>query len=194
MTKLLIGMTGSMGMLAMPSHMMTLGQHFSDIKVIITHSATQFIPKESLSMFCDGIYSTEFPISSSNMMHMELARWAELFIVLPASANILTKAAHGFADTLLSATILAYMKKIIFFPNMNSAMWNNKALQRNIALLHEDGHKVIPPLLRPAFEYASRQVELNHVMPSIESILSILKLEEELELTVSNQTKLSNLP
>jgi phosphopantothenoylcysteine synthetase/decarboxylase len=181
MTKLLIGMTGSMGMLSAPIHLMEMRQHFPQIKIIMTHSATQFIPKESLAMFTDGIYTTEFPISKENWMHIELARWADIFIVLPASANILSQAAQGSADSLLSATILAYEKKIIFFPNMNSAMWRSKALQRNVTLLKEDQHEVISPLERLAFEYASRSFEVNHVMPTIESIISIIKLQEELQ-------------
>jgi phosphopantothenoylcysteine decarboxylase/phosphopantothenate--cysteine ligase len=180
MTRLLIGMTGSMGMLSMPTYMIALQQHFSEIKIIMTQSAMQFIPKETLSMFANGIYVNEFPISSQNLMHMELARWAQLFMILPASANILAQAAHGLADTLLSTTILAYERQVIFFPNMNSTMWNNKILQNNIRLLEAGGHKVIKPLERPAFEYASREIEINHILPSVDSVISILRLEEEL--------------
>lgn len=180
MTRLLIGMTGTVGILSMPSYLLTLRQHFSEIKLIMSHSATQFIPKDTLGMFVNGVYTHEFPFSNENMIHMELARWAEMFVILPATANVLSKAAYGMADTLLNATILAYEQKIIFFPNMNSAMWRNKALQRSVSLLKEDGQMVVEPLERPAFEYASKTIEVHHVLPSIESVLSILKLEEEL--------------
>lgn len=180
MTRLLIGITGSMGVFLMPSYLIELRQHFTNIKIIITHSASQFIPKESLEVFCDGIYQSEFPLSKENMTHIELARWAQIFCILPASAHVLAQASHGLADTLLSTTILAYGKRIIFFPNMNSAMWESPALQRNVATLEKEGCRIINPLVRPAFEYASRQIEMNHVMPSIESILSILKTEEEM--------------
>ncbi len=180
MTRLLIGVTGSFWVLQLPTFLLTLREHFSEIKMIMTHSATQFIPKKSLEVFCDGIYTSEFPLSKSNMIHIDLARWTQLMAVIPASAHVLSQAANGLADTLLSTTILSYKKKIIFFPNMNSAMWKNKALGRNVARLEEDGHLVIHPLEKPAFEYASKQIEINHVMPSIESILSILKLQEEI--------------
>lgn len=182
MTKLLIGMTGTLGMLSIPSYLFVLSQHFQNIKIIMTYSATQFIPYRSLSMFSNGIYTREFPLSQDNMSHIELARWAELFIVLPATAHIISQSAHGFADSLLSTTILAYERKVIFFPNMNSSLWRSKALQRNIALLKEMGHSVIDPIEKPAFEYASRQIEVNHVLPSIDSVLSILQLETELNL------------
>lgn len=180
MTRLLIGMTGSLGVLAMPSYLVAIREAFSEIKIIMTHTATCIIPKESLSMFADGIYTSDFPLSRENMGHIELARWADIFIILPATAHVLSEAACGSAASLLTATILAYEKGAIFFPNMNSAMWNKASVKRNISMLAEDGHKVIPALHRPAFEYASRAVEMNHVMPSLESVLSILKLELEL--------------
>jgi phosphopantothenoylcysteine synthetase/decarboxylase len=183
MTNLLIGMTGSIGMLNAPSYLAAISEKFPQLKLIMTHSATQFIPKTSLLMFTDGIYTHEFPISKENMMHVELARWADIFIILPASAHVLSQTAHGSADSLLSATILAYEKKIIFFPNMNSAMWKNKGLQRNVSLIREYGNAVIEPLEQPSYEYASKRLELHPVMPSVDAILSFLYLEEELLLT-----------
>lgn len=181
MARLLIGITGSLGVIAMPAYLLTLRQYFTEIKIIMTHTATHFIPKETMEMFSEGIYTNEFPLSKANMSHVELARWASVLAVIPASANILAQTAYGFTNTLLSATIMAYKKRVIFFPNMNSAMWEKKALQRNLSIIKEDGHLIINPLERPAFEYASRQVEINHVMPPPESVLSILKMEDELE-------------
>lgn len=180
MAKLLIGMTGSMGMLNAPSYLASISQEYPQLKVIMTKSANEFIPKQSLAMFTDGIYTSEFPISKDNMMHMELARWADIFIIFPASAHVLSQAAHGMADTLLSACILAYEKRITFFPNMNSAMWKNKILQRNVSILRENDHVVVEPLERLAYEYASRQFEIGHVMPTVESILSFIHLEKEI--------------
>lgn len=179
MTKLLVGMTGSLALLSMPSYLSMFRKHFSHLKIIMTHTAIQLIPKETFSMFSDGIYTEEFPLSRENMGHVELARWADLFVILPATAHLLFQAAHGDAGTLLSATLLAYERRAIFFPNMNAAMWKKAAVQKNISLLQEEGHKVISPLERPAFEYASREIEMNPVLPSPESVVSILKLEIE---------------
>ena len=63
---------------------------------------------------------------------------------------------------------------------MNSAVWKNKALEGNVARIQEDGHLIIHPLERAAFEYASQPMEINHVMSSIESVLSVVKLEQNL--------------
>lgn len=185
MTKLLIGITGSFGVLAMPSYLVEMRRYFPDTKLIMTYTATQILPKESLSAFCEGIYTSDFPLSRQNMGHIELARWAELFIVLPATAHLLAEVAHGSAGSLLTAAILAYEGSVLFFPNMNSAMWKKRALQRNVSLLEEDGHRIIRPLERPAFEYASREIEMNYVMPSVESVLSILHLEIQAHAGVS---------
>lgn len=181
MEKLLIGITGSFGIMAMPAYLLELRQQYDQLKIIMTQSATQFISMEAFRMFTDGIYSSEFPLSKDNMMHIELARWADHFIVLPATAHMLAQVAHGMADTLLSATILSYENPMIFFPNMNSAMWKNKAVQNNVKLIREYGHKVINPIEQPAFEYASGKLEMNHTLPSIESVLSILKMKKELQ-------------
>lgn len=181
MGNLLVGITGSFGIMAMPTYLLELRQHYDQLKIIMTQSATQFIPMESLRLFTDGIYTSEFPLSKDHMIHIELARWAELFIVLPATAHVLAQTAHGIADTLLSTTILAYENPIIYFPNMNSSMWKNKVVQNNVRLIREQGHKVIDPVEQLSFEYASRELEMNHTLPSIESVLSILKLKEELQ-------------
>lgn len=180
MAKLLIGITGSYGVMALPAYLLELCQHYDQLKIIMTHSATQFIPMESFRRFTSGIYTSEFPLSKDNMIHIELARWAELFIVLPATAYVLAQTAHGIADTLLSTTILAYESPIIFFPNMNSSMWRNKAVQNNVRRVRDYGHKVINPIEQLAFEYASQELEMNYTLPSVESVLSILKLKEEL--------------
>lgn len=176
----LIGMTGSISLLAMPAYLAELRTHFEHLKIIMTYTATKLLPAESLSMFTEGIYTSEFPLSQTTMGHVALARWADLFIVIPATAHLLYEAAHGSASSLLTATILAYEKRVIFFPNMNSAMWKKKSVQRNVTLLEEDLHRVIIPLQRPVFEYASKEIKTNHVLPSVESVLSILKLEMEL--------------
>lgn len=178
--KLLIGISGSVAILALPQYLMNVAMEFPNLKIIMTHTATQFIPQSSFSMFSKGVYSKEFPLSPENMSHIELARWADLFVVIPATAHLLSEVAHGAAGSLLTATIMAYEKGVIFFPNMNSMMWNKKAVQRNVRILEEDGHRIIPPIERMGFEYAAKEVRNGLSLPSVESVLSILQLEVEM--------------
>jgi phosphopantothenoylcysteine decarboxylase/phosphopantothenate--cysteine ligase len=77
--------------------------------------------------------------------HIELAEKADLLCVAPASADLLAKAAHGLADDLLSTLLLSFGGPILFAPAMNSAMWEKPAVQRNVAILRDDGHHFVEP-------------------------------------------------
>lgn len=163
----------------MPVYLQYLRSVFPEIKVIMTESAKQFIPEEAFSLIAGPIYSKLFPLSSAGkeFCHVELARWADLFIVLPATANILAEAAQGMGHSLLSSTLLCYQSPILFFANMNRAMWTHPATQRNVSILGEYGHKVIPPKEQLGFEYASGQFIEGMFMPPIDEILQILHEE-----------------
>jgi len=170
---LLIGITGSLSVLGLPSYLVTFKQLFKEIKVIMTASACQFIAPFSLRQLCQ-VYSPEDNSNKEIVSHVELARWAEIFIVLPATANTLGKASQGIADNLLMLTILSYEKPILFFPNMNSAIWNQKSVQRNIQQLSLDGHFVCPLNEQLAYEQASGEMKKNCVIASIELTLSYI--------------------
>jgi phosphopantothenoylcysteine decarboxylase/phosphopantothenate--cysteine ligase len=77
--------------------------------------------------------------------HIQLTRWSDLFVVVPATADIMGKAASGVADDLLSIAILSYTGRIVFAPAMNPAMWENRAVRRNVRILEEDGHHAVSP-------------------------------------------------
>jgi len=167
-SNLLIGVTGSLAVLGLPSYLVSFKQYFKEIRVVMTAAASQFITPFSLGQICQ-VYAPEAPAS-----HVELARWSDIFIVLPATANTLSKAAQGAADNLLMLTILSYEKSILFFPNMNSAIWNQKSVQRNLQLLSSDGHFVCPLNEQLAYEQASGEIKKNCVIPSIEQTLSYI--------------------
>lgn len=181
MTRLLVGISGSLGVLSMPSYLVAIRSAFPELKVIMTHSATHFISAETLNLIVPEVYTKEFPLVKGQMGHIELARWADLFVILPATAHLLSQVAQGAADTLLTAAVLSYEREVIFFPNMNKAMWANPAVQRNVRTIASWGHRVVPPIEKLAFESASSQLEVHPVMPSVESVISLLKLETEIK-------------
>ncbi|MGA8163794.1 MAG: flavoprotein [Waddliaceae bacterium] len=176
---ILIGVTGSIGMLNVPVYLEYFRSFFSEIKVIMTESAKQFIPEEALSLIAGPTYSKLFPLSSTprEYCHVQLARWADVFIILPATANILALAAYGMSHSLLSSTILCYEKPIFFFPNMNQCMWEHPATRRNVSLLEDYGHHVIPPKRQMGFEYASGEVKEILSMPPADEVLELIKEE-----------------
>ena len=86
------------------------------------------------------VVMTEF-----NVEHIALANWADIFIVAPATANIIAKMACGIADDLLSTTLLAAQAPIIVCPAMNTGMYNHPATQENLGKLQSRGVTIMPP-------------------------------------------------
>ena len=82
--------------------------------------------------------------TSPDMAHIELAKWGQLLLVCPATANTIAKLALGLADNLLSTLALSFENRILVAPAMNTAMWNNVAVQANVAALKGRGAVVLP--------------------------------------------------
>ncbi len=78
--------------------------------------------------------------------HIELADKADIFVIVPATANIIAKLAHGIADDFLTTTALAVTKPTIIYPSMNVNMWNNPATQENIQKLKKFGYQIVEPV------------------------------------------------
>ena len=79
------------------------------------------------------------------MGHIELARWPDLILVAPATANIISSTANGLATDLAQTLLMATTKQIVFAPSMNVRMWENKLFQKNIDILKSNGFKIIGP-------------------------------------------------
>lgn len=119
-----------------------------EITVVMTKAAEQFVTPLSVSTLAKGqLYSNLFDRQEEmDVGHIRLSRNADLVVVAPATADFMAKMAHGLADDLASATLLANDKPILLVPGMNPKMWNNPATQRNVAQLAEDGVHFIGPM------------------------------------------------
>ena len=118
-----------------------------NVRVVMTHGAQAFITPLTFQALSGNPVHTELldPEAEAGMGHIELARWADLVLVAPASCDTLAKFAHGLADDLLSTLYLATKAPIWVAPAMNQQMWAAKATQRNLQTLVEDGIHVIMP-------------------------------------------------
>ena len=145
-----------------------------EIRVIMTDAAAHLLPPSTVALFCDGVFVNERPSTENRPGHVELARWSDLFVVLPATANLLGLAAHGICPDLLTTTILASPRPVVFCPNMNDLMWRKRAVHRNIQLLKEEGHIVVEPSPMMAYETASGEMRKNWVLPSPDQLLDML--------------------
>lgn len=118
-----------------------------EVRVVMTESAKQFVQPLSFQALCghavrDSLFDSE---QEAGMDHIELARWPDLIVVAPATANRLAKTRMGVADDLASTLLLATDKPILLVPAMNRLMWANAATQENLAVLQARGLNIMPP-------------------------------------------------
>lgn len=174
--KLLLGLTGSISTLMMPYNIFFLRQKFAqEVNVIMTYTAQQLITPYAIEL-CSGapVFTRHTQISDSiNVPHIELPADSDLFLIMPATANVLAKAAHGICDDLLSTAIVSCKTAVVFVPSMNEAMWTSRIVQQNVNHLKSLGHYVIEPI--QGYEIANMQ-PIYGVMPPIETV--VFKLNE----------------
>lgn len=124
-----------------------LKKHGFEIKTVLTKSGGQFVTPLSLVSLSGGkVYENLFDKENeSEIDHIALSRWADLILVVPATANLISKLSQGKADDLASTIILASNKDIILVPAMNVRMWSHKATQENCKKLITYGYKFLGP-------------------------------------------------
>jgi phosphopantothenoylcysteine decarboxylase/phosphopantothenate--cysteine ligase len=146
--KIVLAVTGSTGAAsAIPRFLSVLRQMFAEeVVVVLSESAKHFVTPYVASLFSGQPAISEFYSTDQFIVpHIQCCESAEVLLVMPATANILAKVAHGIADEIVSATVLAAKCPVVFVPNMNESMWNKKATQRNVSQLREDGYHLINP-------------------------------------------------
>ena len=120
----------------------------SSTKVVLTKSGKKFVTSLSISSLSKNrVFEEMFDEKNKGKIdHISLSRWADLILVMPATANFMSKIARGSADDLASTIILASNKEIFLVPAMNVRMWIHKATQKNLNALIEYGYKFIGPI------------------------------------------------
>lgn len=118
-----------------------------DVRVVMTRGAQAFITPLTFQALSGNPVHTELldPAAEAGMGHIELARWADLLLVAPASCDSIAKFAQGLADDLLSTIYLATKAPVWVVPAMNQQMWAAPATQRNLQTLVQDGVHVLMP-------------------------------------------------
>ena len=143
--EILLGVTG--GIAAYKAAMLAskLVQSGVGVTVIMTRSATELVHPRTFEALTGRPVRTEVFDATKIHAHIELAREAELLCIAPATANILGKMAGGIADDLLSTVYLSFRGPVVVAPAMNCAMWEKKAVQRNVVQLQSDGVVFVGP-------------------------------------------------
>ena len=119
------------------------------IKTILTKSAKEFVTPLSISSLSQGkVYDDLFNVENETEMdHISLSRWADVIIVVPATANTISKLSQGSSQDLASTVILASNKQIFLAPAMNVRMWEHQSTKDNIKILKSYGYKFIGPII-----------------------------------------------
>ena len=118
-----------------------------ELKTILTKSSKEFVTPLSITSLSQGkVYDDLFSIENeSEMDHINLSRWADLILVVPATANTISKLAKGSSEDLASTVILASNKPIFLVPAMNVRMWEHPSTKENLDILRNYSYKIIGP-------------------------------------------------
>ncbi len=145
--KIVVCVTGGIAVYKAVALVSKLTQAGANVKVIMTQSAMQFVqPLSFKALSRNEVYFDTFDEKDPSVIaHIDLADWADLIIVAPATANVIGKLANGIADDMVTTTLLATTKKVWIAPAMNVHMYENAAVIRNIDQLSKDGYSFIEP-------------------------------------------------
>jgi phosphopantothenoylcysteine decarboxylase/phosphopantothenate--cysteine ligase len=145
--RVLLGVTGGIAAYKSPDLVRRLIEHGAEVQVVMSSGAQNFVTPLTFQAVSGRPVRSELwdTAAEAAMGHIELARWAEIILIAPATADCIARLAQGRADDLLTTLCLATEAPIAIAPAMNRVMWANKATQANIATLVSRGVKVLGP-------------------------------------------------
>ncbi len=145
--EVIVALTGGIAAYKVCTVVSRLVQAGVGVTGVMTRAARKFVGRATLQALTGRcVYSSLWDAEKEyDPQHISLTEAADLFVVAPATANILGKAAGGIADDLVSTMILAADSPVIFAPAMNSRMWSNPIVQENVAKLRRFGYGFIEP-------------------------------------------------
>jgi phosphopantothenoylcysteine decarboxylase/phosphopantothenate--cysteine ligase len=145
--RVVVGVTGGIAAYKSAELVRRLKEAGAEVRAVMTAAATQFITPLTLQALSGHAVHVNLldAAAESAMSHITLARWADVIVVAPASANSMAKLAHGLADELLSTLCLASSAPLVLVPAMNHVMWSHAATQDNRQLLEERGVSFLGP-------------------------------------------------
>ncbi len=144
---ILLGVTGGIAAYKIANLASMLKKQGANVKVIMTENACQFItPMTFETLTAQKVYTDTFDRNFEfKVDHIELGKWADVFLIAPATANVIGKLANGIADDMLTTTALAMRCPIVVSPAMNTTMFENKVVKHNIMKLRTYGMDIILP-------------------------------------------------
>ncbi|MBI1883375.1 MAG: bifunctional phosphopantothenoylcysteine decarboxylase/phosphopantothenate--cysteine ligase CoaBC [Chlamydiae bacterium] len=174
--KILVGICASIAAYKTCELIRSLVSEGASVYVLVTKNALHFVTSLTLKTLSghpviENIFDEE---EFDNIMHVQVAHWADLIVISPATANIIGKVAHGIADDIVSTTLLATRSPVIFAPAMNDQMYMNTIFQENLKKLKAHGYHFVEPesgYLACGYEGIGRLASQDAILKKIESCL-----------------------
>lgn len=143
----LIGVSGGIAAYKTPELIRLFVKAGAEVRVVATQNALEFVAKRTLETVSKNkVYAGLFePINDYSTEHVALSNWADLFLIAPATANVIGKFAGGIADDALTTAFLAFDKAVYVAPAMNTKMYEHPAVQKNMCFLRANGVGFIEP-------------------------------------------------
>lgn len=147
--RIVVGVSGGIAAYKACDLVSKLSKKDYEVKVILTKHAEKFVSKLTFEALCHNYVETDLFDESNEdpIAHITLAKWADLMIIVPATANIIAKVTHGISDDLLSTTFLACNKHKMICPAMNTQMYENPITQKNIQVCKDLGYQILDPVV-----------------------------------------------
>ncbi len=186
--KILIGVTGGIAAYKTCFVIRELRRAGAEVRVVMTESAKEFISPLTLSTLSGNeVIVGTFPSSNASVVkgstwHIDLALWADVMLVAPATANTIAKVAHGFADNAVTTLVLSLRCPLVISPAMDTDMWTNSTTQENVERIKELGFFVLPPEegeLASGLVGPGRLPEIETIVKFVENVLG--KTHRDLE-------------
>ena len=145
--RILLGITGGIAAYKCAELTRLFSKAGAEVRVAMTKAATEFITPLTMQALSGNRVSLDLldTAAEAAMGHIELARWADLVIIAPATADFIARVSHGQADDILTTLVLATAAPIAIAPAMNQAMWSDSGTQENLSALSDRGYHIFGP-------------------------------------------------
>ncbi len=143
--RVVLGVTGGIAAYKACDLVSRLKKQGAEVRVVLTEHACKFVPPLTFETLSGNAACTDTFAPRRELEHIALAKWADAFVIAPATANCLAKLANGIADDLLSTTALAMTAPMLIAPAMNANMWRHPATQANVKTLVDRGARLVGP-------------------------------------------------
>lgn len=194
--RLLVAASGGVAAIKTPSLLRRLREAGHEVRAAATDDALHFVTKLSLAVAAGGeVFDRALWFTpDGEARHLSWARWADLLLVAPATADALASAATGRADDVISALVLAGVPKVVWVPAMNTAMWQHPLVRRNVQALEGLGHRFLGPAEGPLAakgegEGIGRMLEPEEIVRALEGLFRPRDLADKRVLVSAGPTR-----